>query len=540
MKSVKSILALLLVCTLLLPYSTCFAADSTKAETITFTITVGEPFTGTDGASLGAAFVGSGGRMMAPLRAMADQMKLTVTWDNETRTAVFTGIAVGQSTEQTVRFPIGSTNYTVTTSTGETAHTIDTAAVISGGRTYAPVRYLAEAFGFQVAWNSATKTATVSTEEIKVPTDPTGTVSFENLRDRVCNGYPTAKALEETIAGIQRIEYDTMSDDMRDALNQMADAIFMLYVYGGDNYTISSLQQQYDALRDSFDDLKDGTLQQDNADLIRNLQNTVNQIVMGSETLYIAILSMEQSYQDLQNSAASLDRTVKEMETRYQLGQISALQLAQVKSGRTTLQSNMQTLRVNISNSKAQLQSFLGESPTETLTLSALPAVTDADLASMDYEKDLAAAKAASWTLRDADITLKDAKETWDDAQSDYGYGQIPGKRYQYDIAQHTWQSAQYTHDGTYQSFELNFRTLYNLVPNYRQLLSAAQQTLAYQEQNYAAAQLQYQLGTISFNALMDAANDRDEAASAVTTAKSDLFTAYNNYRWAVEYGLLN
>ena len=52
--------------------------------------------------------------------------------------------------------------------------------------------------------------------------------------------------------------------------------------------------------------------------------------------------------------------------------------------------------------------------------------------------------------------------------------------------------------------------------------------------------ELKYQQGTISKNSLLDAKDDLDDAQYAVDTAKRNLFTAWNNYQWAVEKGILN
>ena len=54
-----------------------------------------------------------------------------------------------------------------------------------------------------------------------------------------------------------------------------------------------------------------------------------------------------------------------------------------------------------------------------------------------------------------------------------------------------------------------------------------------------AAAQLRYEQGTISENALHTAEDELYTAQDTVSGAERDLFTAYNNYRWAVDYGLL-
>ena len=67
-----------------------------------------------------------------------------------------------------------------------------------------------------------------------------------------------------------------------------------------------------------------------------------------------------------------------------------------------------------------------------------------------------------------------------------------------------------------------------------------AETALALEEASYAAAQLKHSQGTISQNALLTAADELESARDAVNSAAIDLFSAYNNYRWAVDHGILN
>ena len=89
------------------------------------------------------------------------------------------------------------------------------------------------------------------------------------------------------------------------------------------------------------------------------------------------------------------------------------------------------------------------------------------------------------------------------------------------------------------QNFELSFRSLYDSVQSYASALNAAKVSLECERSDLAAAQLRYEQGTISENALHTAEDELYTAQDTVSGAERDLFTAYNNYRWAVDYGLL-
>ena len=380
--------------------------------------------------------------------------------------------------------------------------------------------------------------------------DPEGTVSFANLEARVRENNLTIRMLEESIASIDVVDYEKMYDELKDGLNEIAKIQRTMLQLGqldsamgntslsgsfSSEYIFSNLDASYDSLRETFDDLKDGKIQGDYAAAKRQLENAENQVVMGAETLYMAILEMQNTRASLQRQLDALDRTVEEMELRYKLGQISALTLQQVKDGRTQLSSGIATLDMNIRNYTRQLEVMLGLEQTGSLTLTEPPQVSDKQVAEMDYDTALAAAKEKSYDLFAAQKTLDDAEETYKDSIK--GYGQ---NNYHYKSAVHTYEAAKYTYQSTVQSFEMNFRTMYDAVADYQQVLKASQSALDYQKNACAASQLKYQQGTISKNSLLEAQDSLASAEADVATAKHNLFSAYHTYLWAVEYGILN
>ena len=375
-------------------------------------------------------------------------------------------------------------------------------------------------------------------ETAQTAPDAEGTLRFENLSARMKTGYYTVMSLEENIAAIECIDYDKMYEDLRDGLNQIAEAQWMmLQIPGaGETYTYKSLQDQYDTLRKTFDDIKDGKLQQDNADLVRQLRDAENQLLMAGQTLYINLLGLEDQSAALTRQTAALDRTIEEVKLRYELGQVSAMTLQQTEAGKAQVESGKAALDAAVAQLRRQLNAMTGEELTAPLTLNALPGVTAEQLAAMDVEKDLEKAKAASYDLYAAKLTLDDADEEYKDKAGDLGYNE---DNYEYIAVKHRWQAAQYTYNAAVQNFELSFRSLYDSVQSYASALNAAKVSLECERSDLAAAQLRYEQGTISENALHTAEDELYTAQDTVSGAERDLFTAYNNYRWAVDYGLL-
>ena len=375
-------------------------------------------------------------------------------------------------------------------------------------------------------------------ETAQTAPDAEGTLRFENLSARMKTGYYTVMSLEENIAAIECIDYDKMYEDLRDGLNQIAEAQWMmLQIPGaGETYTYKSLQDQYDTLRKTFDDIKDGKLQQDNADLVRQLRDAENQLLMAGQTLYINLLGLEDQSAALTRQTAALDRTIEEVKLRYELGQVSAMTLQQTEAGKTQVESGKAAIDAAAAQLRRQLNAMIGEELTAPLTLNALPGVTAEQLAAMDVEKDLEKAKAVSYDLYAAKLTLDDADEEYKDKAGDLGYNE---DNYEYIAVKHRWQAAQYTYNAAVQNFELSFRSLYDSVQSYASALNAAKVSLECERSDLAAAQLRYEQGTISENALHTAEDELYTAQDTVSGAERDLFTAYNNYRWAVDYGLL-
>lgn len=88
-------------------------------------------------------------RTMVPIRAIFEAMGAEVEWDNATQTAT------SKKDNTTVKMALNSTTEYIN---GQ-AVAMDVAPVVIDGRTLAPARYVAEAFGYYVRWDDKTKSA---------------------------------------------------------------------------------------------------------------------------------------------------------------------------------------------------------------------------------------------------------------------------------------------------------------------------------------------------------------------------------------------
>ena len=102
------------------------------------------------------------GRTLVPLRPIAEAMGLEVNWYPSLNQAYF-----GDG-DEIVIFTLNSKNYEYQSLNGGNKTTaMDTAAISVDGRIYAPARYLAEGFGYNVGWNGNTNTVTISKGKVE-------------------------------------------------------------------------------------------------------------------------------------------------------------------------------------------------------------------------------------------------------------------------------------------------------------------------------------------------------------------------------------
>ena len=429
---------------------------------------------------------------------------------------------------------------------------------------------------------STTPISASGTTSVTIPSD--GTLAFSQIGERVKANNLTLKAAEESLKQAKAMDWDDAIDEMEDAIdnldiqisqllngstNQLATAnaaltasldkvsvsgeeienlgdvinsainvsmLKTLAQYG--QMQAESLKSTKESLEDQLDDLKEQKqdYQKTLKDTERQIDYAADQTISGAESLYLTILSTQLQLDGLKNNTlASTQRSLKEIELRYQLGQVSKLTLTQVQNGYESLESSITSLENTVSTLYSSLQSLMGDVPTGKLRLLDTPSVTADELSYLNYASDLSKAKEKSYTLYTADRAVEDAEDAMNDARRDEGKNS-----YQYKMAEYAYQSSIYKKDAAVASFEASFLNLYKAIAPAQTALAAKQSTLAYEQQMYAVAEKKYQLGNLSANALQDAKDTLDSAQRDAEAAQLDLFTAYHSYDQAVKLGLVS
>lgn len=430
--------------------------------------------------------------------------------------------------------------------------------------------------------SSTTPISASGTTSVTIPSD--GTLAFSQIGERVKANNLTLKAAEESLKQAKAMDWDDAIDEMEDAIDNLDIQISQLLngsteqlkkaqadlttslngISVVDNKltgleelikntvalsTLSSFSQysqmqaaslkaSKESLEDQLDDLKEqkADYQKTLADTERQIDYAADQTISGAESLYLTILSTQLQLDGLKNNTlASTQRSLKEIELRYQLGQVSKLTLTQVQNGYESLESSITSLENTVSTLYSSLQSLMGDVPTGKLRLLDTPSVTANELSYLNYASDLSKAKENSYTLYTADRAVEDSEDAMNDARRDEGKNS-----YQYKMAEYAYQSSIYKKDAAVASFEASFLNLYKAIAPAQTALAAKQSALAYEQQMYAVAEKKYQLGNLSANALQDAKDTLDSAQRDVDAAQLDLFTAYHSYDQAVKLGLVS
>lgn len=114
-----------------------------------------------------------GGRVLAPFRAIFEALGANVSWDASTRTVS------GVRGDTSVILTIGSNTATI----GNEEDNLDVPAQIVNGYTMVPLRFVSEALGAQVTWNSGQRQVIINTAVTdqggKLPTTLSGSLQID-------------------------------------------------------------------------------------------------------------------------------------------------------------------------------------------------------------------------------------------------------------------------------------------------------------------------------------------------------------------------
>ena len=356
------------------------------------------------------------------------------------------------------------------------------------------------------------QTTTTAQTEVKAPVK----LTFDTLEKTVREGNVSIRSYQQTVESAEKTDVSDQYINKYFNLSQQIDAY---------DKQISSLKKSRDSIEDS--DLRKTITAQisvlqatrDSLDSTRRqMQNNADTICLSAENNYISLASMQYSLAQTERSLQQLDRSIAQTKKQVALGIATKNTLSGLESQRELLaaqQKSAQTSADSLANTLAIQCGY----PTGTeITIESLPEVTAEQLASIDYETDLAEALKNSYSIWSADDSVRKASDD-----------------YENDVTNnlHAYEAAKIQRDATEESVKSSFRKLYKTMQEKNTAMTAAQTDLAQAQKTFAVSQLQYNRGMISRIKFEEAQDTYTTAQETAENARTGLLTAYNNYQWA-------
>ncbi len=152
------------------------------------------------------------GRTLVPVRAIFEGLDASVEWDAETKTVT------GTNGDTKVVMAVGENVITIN---GEDVE-MDSAAMIIDGRTYAPARYVAEAFGYDVSWDAEAKEVIIN-DKVESPaateTTTTTEATTETTTATMTNTTAATTVSETTTVTTTEAETESTTKSAADIIN---------------------------------------------------------------------------------------------------------------------------------------------------------------------------------------------------------------------------------------------------------------------------------------------------------------------------------
>ena len=378
------------------------------------------------------------------------------------------------------------------------------------------------------------QTTTTAQTEVKAPVK----LSFDTLEKTVREGNVSIRSYQQTVESAEKTDvsdqyvnkyfslsqqidaYDKQISSLKKSRDSIKDSDLRKTITAQISVlqaTRDSLYQQYKDLDDDEDDAKDE--QKKTVDSTRRqMQNNADTICLSAENNYISLASMQYSLAQTERSLQQLDRSIAQTKKQVALGIATKNTLSGLESQRELLAAQQKSAQTSADSLATTLAIQCGYPTGTEITIESLPEVTAEQLASIDYETDLAEALKNSYSIWSADDSVRKASDD-----------------YENDVTNnlHAYEAAKIQRDATEESVKSSFRKLYKTMQEKNTAMTAAQTDLVQAQKTFAVSQLQYNRGMISRIKFEEAQDTYTTAQETAENARTGLLTAYNNYQWA-------
>lgn len=198
------------------------------------------------------------GRTLLPVRAVVEEMGGSVSWNSETREATLV------NGESTIILTVGS--HTALLNGVEA--TLDTAPVIIDSRTFLPIRFIAEGFGYSVDWDGEAKTIEISQSADEV-TELTTEIATEATTEA-----ETEAATEPSGKNNALVAYFSATGNTREVAEKIAENVgaYVFEIEAQDPYTSEDIDYSIEDCRANIEQ-HDDTARPEIANTVENMED---------------------------------------------------------------------------------------------------------------------------------------------------------------------------------------------------------------------------------------------------------------------------
>lgn len=226
--------------------------------------------------------------------------------------------------------------------------------------------------------------------------------------------------------------------------------------------------------------------------------------VIAARTLFISFNSLRDQLNEMIRKQTVYNANLSNVQQLHDGGYVSDLQLEQTKAQGDSLQASIQTMQSQLEALKRSFNTMLGRNYNHSLDIHSLPFARLSDVSKIKFKDDL------------ADALVIYPGDTSGSAYKNPDYDEEKG------------------------SFAASFRKLYDAVNDKNNLLAVEQKALAVEQKNFDASKKLYDAGLLSQLSLINAQGQLDTQYAKVKAAQTALFSAYEKYQWAVQYGIIS
>ncbi|GEM_PF-3854810 len=242
-------------------------------------------------------------------------------------------------------------------------------------------------------------------------------------------------------------------------------------------------------------------------------------LVTAVQSMYVSYLSTERQLEDMRQSAAVMDRNLEAMKLRYELGQVTILDLEALENQRKSLRSAISSLESGLKTLKGEINMQLGRAFDAPLELKPLasPDLTYAE--KLDRPADLQKAKNASYALKLKRRAIDDADDTEYEDQK-------------YNTFKRDYENKVMDANTEEETIRFTQAKLIDAMDEKKRALDIEQDQLELEKDKLAVSELKYDLGEISEIDLLSARLSLGSQEVKVQNASDALSSAIQTYKW--------